>query len=229
MTPAPFSPVPGRNTPGLAKLTNNGSVPVTIEFVRSDGFFYCRDDAGRQHVVHQSDFVMTPQPPSRYRLYNWQALETFWSQAINAYPQAIVIPHGNISNETLARKLREARYAKDRYNHPSSIDAAKWKEITPKLYVTCCDNGTVTIGPEAAKYVTPFEAVVTSSNSVFIKWDNKKSTLEDFCALAHARAFEPKPVFIVLGLTDDLIADLESRYDVGFTPREDGKSWIVVF
>ncbi len=230
----PSCPVPGPNSPGLAKLRNNGIIPVRVEFVRPDRFLYCRDECGKQHTIHESDFTMLPTIPSRFREYNWLALEPFWAQALAAYPKTLTITSQGTSNETLARKLRECRYARDRYNFAFHVaNEAKWRELAERLVVTPTDDGKVTIGPPQAAQTglqtVGFEAVVSGQNQVFIKWDAHPQVLESFCALIHARAFDPKPQFVVFGLTPELIESLESRYDVGFQPREDGKSWIVIF
>ena len=222
-------PQSGLNSTGLACLKNNGTIPVRVEFIRPDGFLYVRDEHNKQLCIHHNNFTMLPTIPSRHREYNWRLVEPIWAKAVAAYPTTIVVAKGQLSHETLARKLREARYARDRYVYPTSIDKTRWEEISPKIAITPMDDGTVRLGPSDTRELVAFEAALTSRNEIHINWANKPDELERLCALLHAHVFDPKPNFVLRGLTDQLIASLEERYDVGFALREDKKSWVIVF
>lgn len=203
---------------------------ATVEFLAPGRMLFVRDAKGKQYSTPMNQFTPLPRVPSRYREYIFQSVAHFWAEALNKYPDAITINPGNLTNETLARKLRETRIAKDKYGWQSpNISDAKWATISPQLLITPLDNGLVQIGPQTAKNIAKFDATLLSNEpSVTVKWTDK-ATLELFCNLVSQRAFEPRPHFVILGLDEALITDLEARYDVGFAPHEDSKTWDVIY
>ena len=213
---------------GFAELKNKGTRPVIIDQLQEVGFLKCHDlETNDSYLIFQQQFTPMPTIPSRFRRYVFEQVAPFWAQALERYPNAIIITPTKISPETLVRKLREGREAKNRHAWTSPlVNEAKWAELSGKIMVTPLNDGKVQMGPPEAKETVGFQAVVTTKNEIFIKWE-KEEELESFCKLV--RLFDPKPSFVVLGLNPKLIESLEQRYDVGFEVREDKKSWDVIF
>jgi hypothetical protein len=203
---------------------------VRIEHEGAGRMLHCRtvEDLS-QITIHASDFELMPTIPSKFREYNFQSLAQYWAAALNAFPKAVNVKPENISTETLVRKLRESRVAKEQYHwtHPS-VDEVLWTQHAKDLVISPLLDGTVSIGSVNATEPVAFEGALTSRNDFCIEWKNKE-TLETFCNLVSQKVFAPKPSFIIFGLDSNTIADLENRYDVGFFPREDGKSHNVIF
>jgi hypothetical protein len=218
----------GQNSRGFALLRNEGSRPVVVESVESVGFLKVRDiETNKIYMIFYQQFTPSPTIPSRFRRYVFEQVAPYWAQALEKYPNAVIVSPTSLSAETLARKLREGREAKNRYSWTSPlVDEEKWNRLSEKLIVTLLANNTVQIGPAEAKEVTAFEAVITTKNEIFIKWKTVEE-LENFCKVA--KLFEPKPLFVVFDLTPPLIESIESRFDVGFVSRESGKAWDVIF
>jgi hypothetical protein len=219
-------PIIGPNTHGT--ISSCKSI-LTVEYVTLAGVIYARDPNNKQYITHMSEFQPLPNIPSRFREYNWIMLAPYWAKALEVYPKAVVIRPSGISFETLARKLRESRFAKDKYGYLSPlIDESRWASLADKLLITPLDTGNVQIGPFQPKDLIAFEAALTSRNQILIRCQNP-SAVESFCNLVSQRVFDPKPSFVMFGLDPTTIESLEERYDVGFVAREDGKSWEVVF
>ena len=223
-------PPTGQNTKGMVVTKNAPPFLATVEFIAPGRMLFVRDAQGKQYSTPMNQFTPLPRVPARYREYVFQSVAHFWAEALNKFPDAITINPGNLTNETLARKLRETRIAKDKYGWQSpAISDTKWASIASQLLITPLDNGLVQIGPQTAKNIAQFDAtLVTNTQTFTVKWTDK-ATLELFCGLVSQRAFEPRPHFTIYGLNEALITDLEARYDVGFAPNADGKSWEVIF
>lgn len=225
----PSCPQYGQNSLGLATRKNEKSTPVRIKFIAPGQILYCRSVENQEPViVHQQDFTPMPSIPSKFREYNFLAVASFWAQALHSFPKAIIVKANNISPETFVRKLRESRVAKDTYGWTSPlVDETLWMRHSNEILISPLLNGTVQMGPVTPKEVV-IAANITHTSDVFVQWTNQNA-LETFCEFVSMRVLNPKPVFVVQGLTNALIADLESRYDLGFTPREDGTTWEVIF
>lgn len=222
----------GQNSLGVASRKNGKDTLARIEHVGAGRMLHCRSvDTLEPFTIHESDFTPMPTIPSKYREYNFHALAPYWAEALRSFPNAITIQPSGVSQETLVRKLRESRVAKETYGwtHPS-VDEALWLMHSKELVITPTTNGLVQIGKELPKETTPFHGdIVTNAAPPTVVDYRSPDVLESFCAVLSQKIFNPKPSFIIHGLTPDIISDFESRYDVGFTPREDGKSWDVIY
>ncbi|MDE2097269.1 MAG: hypothetical protein KGL39_08510 [Patescibacteria group bacterium] len=222
----------GPNAKGFATLSDNKTYPMRVEYISPGNMLHGeRLDNGQQVQVHASSFTMSQSIPSIFREHVFHTMAPFWESAIASFPQAIVINDERWSAETLMRKLRESRQAKQRYGWVDSlIDETKWKELSPRLHIRLVvshDQTLVSIGPEEPTEYRAFEAVVTNRNDIFVRCPDTP-TLEKFCRCVEAGIFSPTPRYVIYGLTDDQVTDLEARYDIGFVKRPDGHSWEVV-
>ena len=230
MTSLPSCPPYGQNSLGIASLRDGKTKLVRIEFMAPGHMLHCRSVDEQQPVcIPEQNFSLMPLIPSKYREYHFQSLAVYWAEALKDVGKGVVITPKNLSQDTLVRKLRESKTAKDKYGwrHPL-VDEVLWQQFSPSLVITPLNDGTVRIGKEGTKALVAFEGAITSNNQILINWKDK-ATLEHFCKLASLRVFDPKPSFVVFGLDEQLITDLENRYDVGFNLREDGKSHEVLF
>ncbi len=212
----------GQNSLGVAKRANGKPSLVRIEHIGAGFMLHCREvDTLKQLTIHASDFDPMPNIPSKYREYNFQALAPYWAEALRVFPKTVVIKPVNLSPETLARKLRESRVAKDTYHwkHPS-VDEALWALNAEKITVALTDTGNVTMGERSSREIMPSQVTLVSDASITLRLSNIE-TRESFCSLISQRVFDRKHTFVVLDLDDATIADLESRYDIGFVPRDD--------
>lgn len=230
----PSCPIIGRNSKGFALTREGQTIPVVVRYLGPARTLFCRRlDNGSLFDVHQSNFTMPQTIPSNFREYNFKLMAPFWADALTKWPKAIVIADERWSPETLLRKLRESRVAHDRYGwkHPL-VDEQKWRELSPKLHARIQFNHArqetfVSLGPEEPKEYLAFEAVVTNRNDIFVHCTDP-DTIEDFCHCVESGIFEPQPRYIIYGLSDDQVKDLEARYDIGFVKRPDGHSWEIV-
>ena len=216
---------------GIAARKEKPPIPVRIEYIAPGAILYCRIlETGRSIVVHHTDFTPMPQIPSRYKQAVFDSVAPYWAEALNKYPKAIIItPKDDESIETLARKLRESRVGKLQYGWKhAAVDEKLWERFQASFHVTISPNGTIRLGPSHFTEVCAFEAVLTSQNVILVSAKNTE-VIENFCNLVSQRVFDPKPSFVIYGLTPEQAADLQNRYDLILEPRQDGKSFEVVF
>ena len=199
----------GHNSLGLALLPHGKSTLVRIEHIGAGRMLHCREVSTlKQITIHATFFEQMPTIPSKYREYNFHALAKYWSAALLAYPKSVTITPEGISFETLTRKLRESRVAKETYGWKhTAIDEALWNAHAKDIIVTPQDNGTVFMGPKDAMELVAFEGAITSRNDILIEWTDKEQ-LDVFCNLASQRVFNPKPSFVLFNLDEATIADL---------------------
>jgi hypothetical protein len=160
--------------------------------------------------------------PSRFRQQHFDSLAHVWRDALAAYPSAVLVDPAPLAPDTFARKLREARYAKERFGwkHPF-IDEAKWKELNEKIDVGFTDDGRIRLGVPKSQ-----EAALIGKTERFdeylIKWNNE-TDLSNICAFFTWCVIHPKPFFVVQNLTTDLIVKLEAAHDIAFNQLEQNK------
>ena len=223
----PSCPQYGPNTKGFCKDIDGKTTFITVEHSCFGGILHCKTSTGQHITVHQSNFIMLPVIPSHLREYHFTSLAKIWATALRNFPHASVFKPSTMSPATLQRKLRESRVAKNKYGwqHPL-IDDDQWKQHADAIAISTNDSGEVVLSGESNKVVETTEIV--AKNQVVVQWKDK-STLEHFCALCSSKSLSPAPTFLITNLTTDLITDLEARYDVGFTPLDDGLRWEVIY
>jgi hypothetical protein len=220
----------GLNSCGIAILDNGKQRPVRIDYIRLGELLDCHDiETGAIHHVHLSQFKMKLHIPSKYREPMFLTVAPYWGEALQRWPSAITIRPLHLAPETLVRKLREARVGKETYKWKTTcIDEVLWANHAKDMVITPLPDGTVQMGPADATGTSPAtQPVAAKETEVFVKISDKFA-LEHFCNLVAQRVFNPKPAFVLTGLDATLIADLETRYDIGFMPRDDG-AWDVIF
>lgn len=202
------------NTLGVAR-TPQGEYICRIQFV-SNRFIYARRcDNDALLCIHDSYFMPTPAIPSRLRKYAFEAVAHIWGEALRKYPNPVEFS-SHLTPETLARKLREARDAKQRYGwqHPA-VDDKLWNLHAEEITVTP-KSETVILGPRFAKFSSePVQATEIGHKDLTVEIKGQND-IEALCLLLHNRVFTPRPTFLVIGLDDNQIESLELRYDVGF-------------
>lgn len=218
-----------------------GSITPTLRLLRVEyrwlRTLFARDtETGTLYTINEQSFKMLPpKVASRYREYHFIDMRPYWESALEAWPDGVTIEPKSHSVETLAKKLREARIGKDKFGTSDTYKLSspdleqKWRELAHRIVLTVTPDSKLTMGPQNPKNYKAFEGVITTKNEIYIDWKGQPSVLENFCQSVSDRLFTPKPAFVVLGLTDAQVKDLEERYDMGFSPRVDGKSWDVIF
>ena len=225
----PSGPLPGRNSRGFGIDGDGHAFPVIVRNIGMAGFLHCRRlDTAQPISLHRTQFTMSQTIPSIFRQSAFNTMAPFWVRALTDHPFAIVIQDERWAPETLVRKLREARQAKAKYGwtHPD-IDEKRWIELSEKIFPRIQDDGKQTVvilGPQEAKDYRAFTSSVTNQGEVFVTFV-EQDTLEDFCSCVTRRIFTPLPNFVIYGITDNQVVDLEARYDIGFVKRADGHSW----
>lgn len=227
---SPSCPPYGQNSLGVAKRANGNPLLVRIEHIGAGHMLHCREvDTLRSITIHATDFDPMPTIPSKYREYNFTVLAPYWAQALAIFPKVLVIDPSTLSGETLARKLRESRVAKETYKWKSPlVDEAKWAETADKIVISLSEKGQVTMGERQGREQVEAQVRVLNDAAITLRLSNTE-TREAFCSLVSQRVFGPNVQFIVTDLDETTITDLENRYDVGFVPQEDGHSHKVIF
>lgn len=195
----------------LVSLTRHASLP---------GFFDCEDVFSRQRfIIHRNQFITDmPQIQSRFSKQAFDRVAHILGYILREFPGPVPIDPGGLSNETLARCIREAIQAKKQYGwtHPS-IDEIQFKMYADAVVISSRD-GTLkggsrqTIHHAAATVGNPLPV----TNETIVEAD--ESTLRSVCKLLSDGALMPRPNFVVVGSSATLRNILESQYDVVFEP-----------
>jgi len=225
----------GLNSRGIAATTLKGPRPVVIDYVdETTGFLFVRDlETNEQFRIYRQFFSMSSSIPSKHRKHHFESVAPIWARAIRDFPKSFLVDVGSLSVETVTRKLREAREAKQTYGwqHPD-INDEEWNERCHLISIEPTKNG-VLIGSKHKKQVdrqseqkNELKIVESRDNEVHVRVDF--NDVEKLCKLLHEKAFNPKPVFVVHGLTEDQKTDLENRYDIALDKTTDEEGCYVI-
>jgi hypothetical protein len=164
--------------------------------------------------------------PSRFQKQHFDSLAAVWAEAVRTYPETITVIPGSLSVDTLARKLRDARFAKNKwgYLYPE-IDEALWAQNNLKVKVGIGQDGKVKLGPLTPKTIEPV-GVPIKTGEYLILWDTRFD-LDRVCDFLGTVKIEPKPYFVIKDLSPAEIRRLEGSFNVGFVQLTENK-WQVV-
>lgn len=206
---------------------------VRVNHDRKDGFYECtKIYANEPVVVHRTYLTPMAQIPSKHKEHQFHQVAEHLGAALDAFPNAVQIDPSPLAIDTMARKLREAIVAKNKYSwkHPA-VNEEKWTANQAALVVSI--NGSkILIGPLDAvrkqqfviKAVAAAPVAEQPSTSVIDLVGQSEVELEHVCLLLHLRRMRPAPVFQVYNLTEDQIESLERRYDIAIVPLESNPS-----
>lgn len=168
-----------------------------------------------------------PAIASRFRKYHFESVAHIFQQALRAYPENVTVLCGKLSPETLARKLREAREAKNRYGWVSPlIDETLWATNADNLMFVPSDSEVLITNKANPRRASLDQPDVKSRQSVIEVSLTNPEMLVHFCWLLHTKVFNPKPSFLIVGSTDTQIKQMEQTYDIAFDKTEEG--WLVL-
>lgn len=218
------------NRVGIAQ-TAQGKRLVRVEYEDTTGFFFVRDietNVLSRVYRHYIDFM--PFVPSRFKEAHFQSVANIWGDALLAYPKTITVSSIKYSTETLARKLREAREAKRRYKYESHfINEELWRRFSDEISIEINEKNELIVGSKQEKKQNKEVesiAVTIGKQQIIVNVSAEFSKIEQLCLLLHERAFNPAPVFVLTGLTDEQAVSLESRYDVALSKEND--TWMIL-
>jgi hypothetical protein len=221
-------PIIGQNTKGLAKLSHLANIFVVVEQPENDlGFLTVRDiETGQTYQIFRQQFTpMQNSIPSKFRQHNFEQMTPYWKAALEAFPAPVEIDPLPHTAETIARRLREARKAKEKYKWTSAnIDELLWANHATGVDICLTNEGKVVMKPHdvpmpKSNIMAKIESQI--KNVIIFSWQDF-SDVERLCKLLHERAFNPRPQFWLAGLSKEQVLSLEERYDVGFV-EENGK------
>ena len=224
-----MTPLPPHNTKGLA-VTERGSLPCVVEYADpGTGFLFVRavvTDA--LYRVYRTDFTPMPSIPPRHRKHVFDSVAHIWKAALEAYPNVVSADPGGLSLDTLVKKLRDSRDAKNNYKweHPL-VDERLWLERSERIKIGQNLVGKVVILGAAESlrdYRNGSTPAILGAPEVNFSWQSFNQ-VEQLCWVATQMA--PRQIFVVRGLTDEQRASLEQRYDVGIIKLDEQTTQIV--
>jgi hypothetical protein len=221
--------LPRHNTKGLA-ITVLGTIPCTVEYVDyGTGFLFVRAAVtDTLHRVHRTDFTPMPSIPPRHRKHVFDSVAHIWKAALEAYPSVVSADPGGLSLDTLVKKLRDSRDAKNNYKweHPL-VDEKLWLERSERIKIGQNLVGKVVILGAAESlrdYRNGSTPAILGAPEVAFSWQSFNQ-VEQLCWIA--TQMTPRQIFVVRGLTDEQRASLEQRYDVGIIKLDEQTTQIV--
>ena len=211
----------GQNTRGHFTDPEGKVHHVKVKHIRLDKFLEVEEPTGKQFSIYFTRFTPMSQIPSKFRKTQFDYVAPIWGQAIEAYPVPVEFDPAPLSADTYARKLREARQAKQKFGYQNpAINEEKWRHYATDIAISVKSDGKVCLGPNQLTAPAKQITTLTRADEVVVEFLSLQD-LENLCLLIERNIFHPKPVFVVTGLNDETIASLEERYDVAFTPVND--------
>lgn len=196
------------------------------------GFWTAVEDDGTHHTLHYSQLMPMSSVPARYKKSQFDKYAPALGAALTAYPNAVRVPCGSYSVETIARCLREARDAKLSldYTHPS-IDEVLFARHGRELK-TGMRKDYVLLGPRES--ITPlskaleiaFEQPVQAVTAT-VEVKPSPDALERICWLLSNRTLDPPPSFVIRfpqrteTEIQTIIDSYEVRYDIVFAQSKE--------
>jgi hypothetical protein len=222
----PSVPDIGLNSKGIA-LTINGKRPVIVDYVdKQTGFYFVRDlEYNTQHRVFRLDFMQHQSIPSKHREHHFQSVAHIWAEALKNFPANTVVKSGKLSHETLCRKLREGREAKNKYGWKNPlIDEALWAERAEQISVEPFSDYVLMGGKDKkaqdAKGV-PVDMAPENHSRPVIHVTAEMESVERICKLMNDKVFHPRPIVILHQITSSQVQSLEERYDLAINQTVD--------
>jgi hypothetical protein len=200
--------------------TFNGNKLCCVEEKRENGFFLLKIlDTNKQIIIHRQNIEFMPVILARFRESNFQKLASIWAKALQEFPREVLVT-SVLSNETLARKIREAREAKQRHGWlHSEINEEQWKLLAHEISVEVTDKGVLLASKvhkqqERNKKNLEIEFETSTKTEWVVTVTATFEKIETLCLMLSSHSFEPAPIFILKFLTDEQAQSLEERYDI---------------
>lgn len=198
------------------------NVRVLQDIPGMTNFWLCSTPHGTPLVVHQSKLMPIENRPLRFRETSFARFAHIIGAALKEFPGAVKIDPSPLRVDSFHQPLRDAIAAKKKhgYSHPL-VDEALFRKHADSLVVSVADSH-IFIGSResvmARKAVTLGAIKDGKSEEPEVLVD--PLALEQVCLLLHRQVFSPQPPFVVVGVAQPILDDLESRYDVAFAPHE---------
>jgi hypothetical protein len=201
-----------------------------VEYSDPDtGFLFVRAAVtDRRYRVFRTDFTPMPSIPPRHRKHVFDSVAHIWKAALDAYPNVVSADPGGLSLDTLVKKLRDSRDAKNNYKweHPL-VDEKLWLEHSERIKIGQNLVGKVVILGAAESlrdYRNGSTPAILGAPEVAFSWQSFNQ-VEQLCWVA--TQMTPRQIFVVRGLTDEQRTSLEQRYDVGIIKLDEQTTQIV--
>jgi hypothetical protein len=203
-----------------------------VDYVDSDGlvvyYHLIADSKTTGHCVRNGFKPMSRNIPPRYREHVFHSVAHVWKHILDSYPKLVRVDPRPLTLETYAKKLRDSREAKNTYGwtHPL-VDEELWQKHSERIKIgQDLERNEVLAGPSESFGDNKHAAIgiVANQPEIMFRWRNFRE-LEALCLVISQMT--PRQVFVVSDLSDDQIASLESRYEVGIVEYTKGV-WHIV-
>ena len=166
--------------------------------------------------------------PSRLRQVAFNRVAHIWSAAITSFPKPCVITETEYSFNTLARLIRDARIAKNRYGWPLlCVDEKQWFAISPTL-AFYESGGEYFLGPRQDGQKRELVGKVSTEKDEIVFHAQVHGQREMMLHLIHEGCIKIPNLLMLLTKKD--VASLENQYpNIGFAPHETKPNhWYIV-
>ena len=205
---------------GIARV-EQGARELLVEirpYPSCDGFYRCYDILDEiVYTIWRHNLTMTDSVPPRFSLRAFERMAPYIGQALTAYPNPIRI-QTKLSTRTLARCIQEALTAKRKFGYCSPhIDELLWNAHNAALGTAEVDGSTLLLG-DKTHVRKPMEPIASTSPEIEVV--NTIEALVDLAYLISNKSLKTSTRFFVMSPDPNHIENLETQFDVAFTPDE---------
>lgn len=208
---------------GVAKVDQNALellVEVRDETWPDSGFYRCVDAINeRKWHIYRQNLTMTNTIPTRFSRKVFDRVAPIIGDALRSFPKPVRV-ETRLSTRTLARLVQEGLAAKRKYNysHPA-IDEALWTLHHASLGTSEQDGNVLLVGDKTILRKTA-DPITPDPSVTEVEIDNSLGALLALATLIAGHGVKTPIRFYVYNPPGDAVEDIESRFDVVFTPDE---------
>ena len=173
--------------------------------------------------------TLMPTPiPSRLSQAAFNRVAHIWFEAITKFPKPCVIAETEYSFNTLARLIRDARIAKNRYGWPLlCVDEKQWSAISPTL-AFYESGGQYFLGPRQDGQKREPVGKVSTEKDEIVFTPRDELDVDRFFVVLNGGCIKIPNLLMLLTKKD--VASLENQYpNIGFAPHETKPNhWYIV-